>query len=90
MLMVRAKPSYTDLTKQFIIQAKKKLIWLKDVTSTPLQQSLKDLDRRGEWPFAPTKTFLIVVLEKAKVLKLNLLNSCIRKSKQTARFVGAN
>ncbi|MGD1702190.1 helix-turn-helix domain-containing protein [Dapis sp. BLCC M229] len=36
------KPSYTDLTKQFITQANKELIWLKDLASTPLQQSLKD------------------------------------------------
>ncbi|NEP07257.1 MAG: helix-turn-helix domain-containing protein, partial [Okeania sp. SIO4D6] len=39
------KPSYTDLTKQFITSAKKELLWLKDVASTPLQQSLKDLDQ---------------------------------------------
>ena len=48
------KPSYVELTKQFITQAKRELLWLKDVASTPLQQSLKDLDRRGERPFAPT------------------------------------
>ena len=39
------KPSYTDLTKQFITQAKRELLWLKEVASTPLQQSLKDLDQ---------------------------------------------
>ena len=39
------KPSYVDLTKQFITQAKKELLWLKDVASTPLQQSLKDLEQ---------------------------------------------
>ena len=39
------KPSYVDLTKQFITQAKKELLFLKEVASTPLQQSLKDLDQ---------------------------------------------
>ncbi|NEO57786.1 MAG: helix-turn-helix domain-containing protein [Okeania sp. SIO3B5] len=39
------KPSYVDLTKQFITQAKGELFWLKEVASTPLQQSLKDLDQ---------------------------------------------
>ncbi len=39
------KPSYVDLTKQFITQAKRELLWLKEVASTPLQQSLKDLDQ---------------------------------------------
>ncbi|WP_293079403.1 helix-turn-helix domain-containing protein [Okeania sp. SIO3B5] len=60
------RPSYVDLTKQFITQAKRELLWLKEVASTPLQQSLKDLDRRGEWPFAPTKTFSIVAKVKEK------------------------
>ncbi|WP_426559793.1 helix-turn-helix domain-containing protein [Dapis sp. BLCC M172] len=63
------KPSYVDLTKQFITQAKKELLWLKEVASTPLQQSLKDLDRRGERPFAPTGTSSIVVLVSAKESK---------------------
>ena len=36
------KSSYVDLTKQLITQAKLELLWLKEVASTPLQQSLKD------------------------------------------------
>ncbi|WP_293166833.1 helix-turn-helix domain-containing protein [Okeania sp. SIO2C9] len=63
------RPSYVDLTKQFITQAKRELLWLKEVASTPLQQYLKDLDRRGERPFAPTKTFSIVAKVNEKGLR---------------------
>jgi len=37
------KPSNGDLQKLFITQAKKSIPWLKEVASTPLQQSLNDL-----------------------------------------------
>ncbi len=38
------KPSNSDLQKLFITQGKKSTPWLKEVASTPLQQSLNDLD----------------------------------------------
>ncbi|MDJ0519361.1 MAG: hypothetical protein QNJ74_24910 [Trichodesmium sp. MO_231.B1] len=71
------KPSYVNLTKQFITQAKRELLWLKEVASTPLQQSLKDLDQAY-------KNFFNSCTGKGKGIKKK------RKSKQTARFVGAN
>lgn len=77
------KPSYVDLTKQFITQAKTELIWLKDVASTPLQQSLKDLDQAY-------KNFFNSVTGKRKGIKVKPPKFKSRKSKQTARFVGAN
>ncbi|GGA42990.1 helix-turn-helix domain-containing protein [Okeania sp. KiyG1] len=43
------KPSYVDLTKQFITQAKGELFWLKEVASTQLQQSFKDLDQASPY-----------------------------------------
>ncbi|MDY7007469.1 MAG: RNA-guided endonuclease TnpB family protein [Cyanobacteriota bacterium] len=77
------KPSYVDLTKQFITQAKKELLWLKDVASTPLQQSLKDLDQGY-------KNFFNSCTGKRKGLKVKPPKFKSRKSRQTARFVGAN
>ncbi|NES03210.1 MAG: IS200/IS605 family element transposase accessory protein TnpB [Okeania sp. SIO2F4] len=77
------KPSYTDLTKQFITQAKRELLWLKEVASTPLQQSLKDLDQAY-------KNFFNSCKGKRKGLKVKPPKFKSRKSKQTARFVGAN
>ncbi len=77
------KPSYTDLTKEFITQAKQKLIWLQDVASTPLQQSLKDLDQAY-------KNFFNSCSGKRKGIKVKLPKFKSRKSKQTARFVGGN
>ncbi|WP_240041644.1 MULTISPECIES: helix-turn-helix domain-containing protein [Okeania] len=77
------RPSYVDLTKQFITQAKKELLWLKEVASTPLQQSLKDLDQAY-------KNFFNSCTGKRKGVKARPPKFKSRKSKQTARFVGAN
>ena len=77
------KPSYVDLTKQFITQAKKKLICLKDVVSTPLQQSLKDLDRAY-------KNFFDSCQGKRKEIKVKPPKFKSINYKQAARFVGAN
>ncbi|WP_237395940.1 transposase [Okeania sp. KiyG1] len=77
------KPSYTDLTKQFITQAKRELLWLKEVASTPLQQSLKDLDQAY-------KNFFNSCKGQRKGIKVKPPKFKSRKSKQTARFVGAN
>ncbi|GGA51945.1 transposase [Okeania sp. KiyG1] len=77
------KPSYVDLTKQFITQAKKELLWLKEVASTPLQQSLKDLDQAY-------KNFFDSCKGKRKGIKVKPPKFKLRKSRQTARFVGDN
>ncbi|WP_293132202.1 RNA-guided endonuclease TnpB family protein [Okeania sp. SIO3I5] len=77
------KPSYVDLTKQFITQAKRELIWLKEVASTPLQQSLKDLDQAY-------KNFFDRCGGKRKGIKVKPPKFKSRKSRQSARFVGAN
>ena len=69
-------------TLQFITQAKQELVWLKEVASTPLQQSLKDLDQAY-------KNFFDSCKGKRKV-KSRPPKFKQRKSKQTARFVGAN
>ncbi|MDJ0518665.1 MAG: RNA-guided endonuclease TnpB family protein [Trichodesmium sp. MO_231.B1] len=77
------KPSYVDLTKQFITQVKQELVWLKKVASTPLQQSLKDLDQAY-------KNFFDSCKGKRKGIKVKPPKFKSRKSKQTAIFVGAN
>ena len=77
------KPSYVDLTKQFITQAKRELVWLKEVASTPLQQSLKDLDQAY-------KNFFNSCTGKRKGTKFKAPLFKSRKSRQTARFVGKN
>ncbi|MDJ0518169.1 MAG: RNA-guided endonuclease TnpB family protein [Trichodesmium sp. MO_231.B1] len=77
------KSSYVDLTKQFITQAKRELLWLKDVASTPLQQALKDLDQAY-------KNFFDSCTGKRKGIKVKPPKFKSRKSRQTARFVGAN
>ncbi|NES70591.1 MAG: transposase [Okeania sp. SIO2D1] len=77
------KPSYVDLTKQFITQAKRELVWLKKVGSTPLQQSLKGLDQAY-------KNFFDSRTGKRKGIKVKPPKFKSRKSIQTARFVGAN
>jgi len=77
------KPSYVDLTKQFITKAKRELVWLKEVASTPLQQSLKDLDQAY-------KNFFNSCTGKRKGIKVKLPKFKSRKSRQTARFVGEN
>ncbi|NEP78513.1 MAG: IS200/IS605 family element transposase accessory protein TnpB [Okeania sp. SIO3B3] len=77
------KPSYVDLTKQFITQAKQELLWLKEVASSPLQQSLKDLDKAY-------KNFFNSCKGKRKGIKVKPPRFKSRKTKQTARFVGAN
>ncbi len=77
------RPSYVDLTKQFITQAKKELFWLKEVASTPLQQSLKDLDQAD-------KNFFDSCAGKRKGIKVKPPKFKSRKSRQAARFVGEN
>ena len=77
------RPSYIDLTKRFITQGKRELLWLKEVASTPLQQSLKDLDQAY-------KNFFNSCKGKRKGIKVKPPRFKSRKSKQTARFVGAN
>ncbi len=77
------KPSYVDLTKQFITQAKQELVWLKEVASTPLQQSLKDLDQAY-------RNFFDSCQGKRKGIKVKHPKFKSRKSRQTARKVGAN
>ena len=77
------KPSYVDLTKQFITQAKQELLWLKEVASTPLQQSLKDLE-------SAYKNFFDSCQGKGQGIKVRPPKFKSRKSRQSARFVGAN
>ncbi len=77
------RPSYVDLSKQFITQAKKELFWLKEVASTPLQQSLKDLDKAY-------KNFFDSWAGKRKGIKVKPPKFKSRKSRQAARFVGEN
>ncbi|NES65580.1 MAG: IS200/IS605 family element transposase accessory protein TnpB [Okeania sp. SIO2D1] len=77
------KPSYVDLTKQFITQAKQELLWLKEVASTPLQQSLKDLSQAYKNFFDSCKT-------KGQGIKVKPPKFKYKKSRQSARFVGEN
>ncbi|NEN89227.1 MAG: transposase [Okeania sp. SIO3H1] len=77
------RPSYVDLTKQFITQAKRELVWLKEVASTPLQQSLKDLDQAY-------RNFFNSCTGKRKGIKVKPPKCKSRKSRQAVRFVGAN
>ncbi|NES65525.1 MAG: hypothetical protein F6K24_09810 [Okeania sp. SIO2D1] len=53
------KPTNSELQKQFITQSKntEEREWLSEVSAIPLQQSLNDLNRRGERLFAPTNCF---------------------------------
>ena len=77
------KPTYVDLTKQFITQVKQELVWLKAVASTPLQQSLKDLDQAY-------KNFFDGCKGKRKGIKVKPPKFKSKKSRQSARFVGDN
>ncbi|MGB3511185.1 MAG: RNA-guided endonuclease TnpB family protein [Microcoleaceae cyanobacterium] len=77
------KPSNSELQKLFITQVKKELVWLKDVASTPLQQSLNDLDKAY-------KNFFDSCTGKRKGIKVKPPRFKSRKSRQAARFVGAN
>ncbi len=83
------KPSNSELQKQFITQAKKELLWLKEVASTSLQESLNDLDKAY-------KNFFESCTGKRKGVGANGLSPVQtpkfkgRKSRQTARFVGSN
>ncbi|NEN88531.1 MAG: IS200/IS605 family element transposase accessory protein TnpB [Okeania sp. SIO3H1] len=79
----KKKPSYVDLTKQFITQAKQELVWLKEVASTPLQQSLKDLE-------TAYKNFFGSCIGKGKGIKVKPPKFKSKKSRQSARFVGKN
>ncbi|MDY6805582.1 MAG: RNA-guided endonuclease TnpB family protein [Cyanobacteriota bacterium] len=77
------KTSNSDLQKLFITQAKRTILWLKEVASTPLQQSLNDLD-------VAYKNFFDSLSGKRKGPKLKAPKFKSRKSRQSARFVGAN
>ena len=83
MLWKKINLGRVELTKQFITQAKRELLWLKDVASTPLQQSLKDLDQAYI-------NFFNSCTGKRKAINVKPPKFKRRKSKQTARFVGAN
>ncbi|WP_375340008.1 RNA-guided endonuclease InsQ/TnpB family protein [Okeania sp. KiyG1] len=81
------KPVNSQLQKQFITKAKKNedREWLSEVSAIPLQQSLNDLNRRGERPFAPTNFFQSTKSNrKGKPIRPPRFKS--RKSRQTARF----
>jgi putative transposase len=77
------KPSNSDLQKLFITQAKKSTPWLKEVASTPLQQSLNDLD-------TAYKIFFDSLSGKRKGPKLKAPKFKRRKSRQSARFMSNN
>jgi putative transposase len=66
---------------QFITQAKSTTLWLKEVASTPLQQSLNDLD---------TANFFESLNGKRKGPKLKAPKFKSRKSRQSARFMSNN
>jgi putative transposase len=68
---------------QCITQAKKTNLWLKEVASTPLQQSLNDLD-------VAYKNFFESLSGKRKGPKLKAPRFKSRKSRQSARFMGNN
>ncbi|GGA07264.1 transposase [Okeania sp. KiyG1] len=81
------KPTNSELQKLFITQAKKTECreWLSEVSNIPLQQSLNDLNRRGERPFAPTNFFKSTQGQrKGKPVKPPKFKS--KKSLATARF----
>ncbi|WP_255502913.1 transposase [Okeania sp. KiyG1] len=81
------KPINSELQKLFITQAKKTECreWLSEVSNIPLQQSLNDLNRRGERPFAPTNFFKSTQGQrKGKPVKPPKFKS--KKSLATARF----
>ncbi|WP_293079157.1 transposase [Okeania sp. SIO3B5] len=64
-------------------QAKQELTWLKEVASTPLQQSLKDLERAY-------KNFFDSCKGKGQGIKIKPPKFKPKKSRQSARFVGVN
>ncbi|MGD1699818.1 hypothetical protein [Dapis sp. BLCC M229] len=67
-------------------QRARELVWLKEVASTPLQQSLKDLDQAYKNFFnSCTAKGKGVGANGCSPLQLPLFKS--RKSRQTARFV---
>jgi len=59
------------------------LLWLKEVASTPLQQSLKDLEKAY-------KNFFDSCKRKGQGVKVKRPKFKSRKSRQSARFVGTN
>jgi len=77
------KSSNGELQKKFITQAKKETLWLKEVASTPLQQSLNDLD-------VAYKNFFESLSGKRKGPKLKSPKFQSRKSRQSARFMSNN
>ncbi|MDY6805168.1 MAG: RNA-guided endonuclease TnpB family protein [Cyanobacteriota bacterium] len=77
------KTSNNDLQKLFITQAKRTTLWLKEVASTPLQQSLNDLD-------VAYKNFFDSLSGKRKRPKLKAPKFKSIKSRQSARFMGNN
>lgn len=77
------KPSNGDLQKLFITKAHETTLWLKEVASTPLQQSLNDLD-------TAYKNFFESLSGKRKGPKLKAPKFQSRKSRQSARFMSNN
>jgi putative transposase len=77
------KPSNGDLQKQFITKAKETTFWLKEVASTPLQQSLNDLDKAYQ-------NFFESLSGQRKGPKLKAPKFKSRKSRQSARFMSNN
>lgn len=79
----KKKLNNNDLQKKFITQAKKTTFWLKEVASTPLQQSLNDLDKAYQ-------NFFDSLSGKGKGPKLKAPKFKSRKSRQSARFMPNN
>lgn len=77
------KLNNNDLQKKFITQAKKTTFWLKEVASTPLQQSLNDLDKAYQ-------NFFDSLSGKGKGPQLKAPKFKSRKSRQSARFMPNN
>ncbi len=77
------KPSHNQLDKQFLTEAKKSTLWLKEVASTTLQQSLIDLN-------TAYKNFFESLNGKRQGPKLRSPKFKSRKNRQSARFVGNN
>jgi len=74
-------PKNSDLQKQFITQAKQteERQWLSEVCTTPLQQSLRDLN-------TAYSNFFASLTGKRKGIKVNPPKFKKRSNKQTARF----
>ena len=78
----KTRLNYPTLSKKILTEAKKteERKWLGDVSSVPLQQSLKDLE-------LAFKNFFDSCTGKRKGTKVNLPKFKKRKSSQSARFM---